>query len=173
MTGFIVRSDAQEKLVKRKISAHINLKVPISFVTMSEDDMRQRVPSYRKSLALYTDVDRLVELGVNRSYSVWQEGDYEMIYDVYKSSILQLFDDVEFIQEEITQIKKRPFVVFEFISKVYGDKDTSSGPVVKYTYIQYTVFESQTVVFSFNCPKFQMEKWQATANLIMNSVVIK
>jgi len=162
----------QEKLKKQNIGNDITMKVPISFIPMNEDDMWQRVASSRKSLALYTDMNRLVELGVNRSYSVWSEGDYQMMFDVYKSSIMQLFDEVEFINEEITTNKKQKFVVFEFVSRIKSDEG-SSVPVVKYTYLQYTLHNGQTLVFSFSCPEFQKEKWQQTVNLIMQSVVIK
>jgi hypothetical protein len=118
-------------------------------------------------------MNRLVELGVNRSYSVWADGDYNMMHDVYKSSILQLYDEVEFMKEEIVQIKKQIFVVFEFVSQIKPDEGTSSGPISKYTYLQYTVHNDQTLVFNFNCPRHAMDEWQDTANEIMNSVVIK
>lgn len=172
LAGIYYDSAAQVKLSKQKIGDDITMKVPVSFIPMNEDDMWQRVASTRKSLALYTDLDRLVELGVNRSYSVWREGDYQMMFDLYKASILELFDEVEFIREEVTSIKRRTFVVFEFVSKIKSDEG-SSVPVEKYTYLQYTLEGGQTLVFSFSCPEFQQERWQKTANTIMGSVVIK
>ena len=172
LAGIFFEATAQEKLKKQKIGEEITMKVPVSFIPMNDDDMWQRVASTRKALALYTDLDRLVELGVNRSYSVWREGDYQMMFDVYKASILELFDEVEFIKEDIISVKKRPFVVFEFVSRIKRDEG-SSVPVVKYNYLKYTLQDGQTLVFSFSCPEFEQDKWQSTANAIMNSVVIK
>ena len=172
VAGIFFEARAQKKLTKQKIGDDVTMKVPVSFIPMNDDDMWQRVASSRKSLALYTDLNRLVELGVNRSYSVWREGDYQLMFDVYKSSILELFDEVEFIKEEITTIRKQQFVVFEFVSRIKSDEG-SSVPVVKYSYLQYTLHNGQTIVFSFSCPEFQKEKWQKTTNLIMNSVVVK
>ena len=165
-------SPAQEKLIKQNLEDEVTIKIPASFIPMNENDMWQRVSSYRKSLALYTDLDRLVELGVNRSYSVWEEGDYTMMLDVYKSSILELFDEVEFIRNEIVTRKRKSFVVFEFVSRIKSDEG-SSIPIVKYTNLQYALHNGQTMVFSFSCPEYQMDKWQETANSIMNSIVLK
>jgi hypothetical protein len=172
VAGIFFEAAAQKKLTKQKIDGDVTMKVPVSFIPMNEDDMWQRVASSRKSLALYTDLNRLVELGVNRSYSVWRESDYQLMFDVYKSSILELFDEVEFIREEITTIRKQQFVVFEFVSRIKRDEG-SSVPIVKYTYLQYTLHNGQTLVFSFSCPEFQKEEWQKTANLIMESVAVK
>lgn len=149
------------------------MKIPSTFFPMNEADMWQRMTSYRKSIALYTDINRLVELGVNRSYSLWREGDYQMMFEVYKSSILQLFDEVEFIQEEIQSIKKHPFVVFEFESKMYPDESLGSGTISKYTYIQYTIVDGQTLVFNFSCPLYQKPVWQPVALEMMNSISFK
>ena len=164
---------SQGKLKRQTVGDGITMKVSSLFIPMSESDMWQRMTSYRKSIALFTDMNRVVELGVNRSYSVWQKGDYDMMLEVYKSSILQLYDEVEFIKEEVTVIKKQPFVVFEFVSRMYPDESLGSGAINKYTYIQYTVHDQQTLVFNFNCPLFKKDIWQPVANQMMRSVVLK
>lgn len=167
--------EAQDKLKKRKIGAHVTMKIPESFIPMSERDMWQRVSSYRKALALYTDIDRLVELGVNHSFSIWEEGDYATMKDVYKASILELYDNVEFMKEELMIINKRTFLVFEFVSSVKADETdlTLRSPVEKYTYIQFSVFDGETYVFNFSAAKRLKDKWQSTAHEVMNSVVLK
>ena len=164
---------AQGKLVKQNLGDGIIMKIPDTFIPMSEKDMWQRVTSYRKSIALYTDMNRLIELGVNRSYSVWEEGDYQMMHDVYKSSILQLYDEVDFLKEGIVEIKRHPFVVFEFESKMNPDESLGSGAITKYTYIQYTQFKGQTLVFNFSCPFYQKEQWQSLVTNMMNSISLK
>jgi hypothetical protein len=164
---------AQEKLTKQKFGDGISMKVPQSFIPMNEKDMWQRVTSYRKSIALFTDMNRVVELGINRSFSVWREGDYEFMFEVYKSSILELFDEVDFIQEDIVLIRKQPFVVFEFVSKMYPDESLGNGAINKYIYVQYTIFKGQTLVFDFSCPLFQKDQWQSVASQMMNSIKLK
>lgn len=160
------------KLVKHQVEGGISIKIPQDFLQMNESDMWQRVSSYRKSLALFTDLNRLVELGINRSFSVWQEGDYDLMSEVYKSSILELYDEVEFMKEEVITLKNRQFLVFEFISTIYADETdlTLRAPISKYTYLQYTVKEGQTYVFNFSTPSRMKEEWEDTAASIMNSI---
>ncbi len=177
LAGFYIGSQAQARLVKKKISDEITMKIPASFVPMSEADMWQRVSSYRKSLALFTDMQRIMELGVNHAFSTWEEGDLKMLQSVYKASILQLFDTVRFSRDEIMNIKGRDFVVFEFVSGIKGDPALSvagsSGGISKYYYLQYTLYEKGTLVFNFSCPARFKEEWQPAAREMMNSVKIK
>ena len=163
---------AQDKLKKRKIGDHVTMKIPESFIPMSERDMWQRVSSYRKALALYTDMDRLVELGVNHSFSIWEDGDYATMKDVYKASILELYDNVEFMKEELMIINKRTFLVFEFVSSVKADETdlTLRRPVEKYTYIQFSVFDGETYVFNFSAAKRLREKGTSVGVINMHTV---
>ena len=52
---------------------------------MTKEDMELRYESYRLPLALYTDPNRLVDFGVNRSYSRWQAEDLEMMGQFYQA----------------------------------------------------------------------------------------
>lgn len=177
LSGLYIDCQAQTRLVKKKISNDIAMKIPANFIPMSESDIWQRVSSYRKSLALFTDMQRIMELGVNHAFSTWEEGDLEMLQRVYKASILQLFDTVRFSREEIRNIKGRDFVVFEFVSDINGDPTLSitgsSGRISKYYYLQYTLYDKGTLVFNFSCPARIKDEWQPVAREIMNSVMIK
>ncbi|MCH7514118.1 MAG: hypothetical protein IH947_09300 [Bacteroidetes bacterium] len=177
LTGLHADCQAQTRLVKKKISKEIAMKIPANFIPMSEADMWQRVSSYRKSIALFTDMQRIMELGVNHAFSTWEEGDLEMLQSVYKASILQLFDTVRFSREEIRNIKGRDFAVFEFVSNIKGNPALaytgSSGGISKYYYLQYTLYDKGTLVFNFSCPARIKDEWQPVAREIMNSVMIK
>ena len=166
---------AQVKLKNVKISKEISMKIPSKFMEMGEEDMWQRSSSYRKAIALYTDEDRVVELGINHAFTRWEEGDIRMLQNMYKASIQEIFDEVKFSKEEITNINGRDFAVFEFVSKIKG----ISGPigqndsVVKYYYIQYTIVDGGTLVFNFSCQNYVKEDWQETANIMMGTIKIK
>ena len=56
-----------QKLVKTKLSDNISVRVPSDFLPMTDEDKAQRYASARLPIALYTDVDRLADFGVNRS----------------------------------------------------------------------------------------------------------
>lgn len=165
----------QGKLKKTKVSDNISMKIPTDFLPMSEQDMWQRSSSYRKALALYTDPDRVVELAINNAFSRWEEGDIRILQNMYKASIQEIFDEVDFINEEIKNVNGRDFAVFEFVSKIKGDPARlgQQDSIVKYYYIQYTILEGGTMVFNFSCFNYLKDDWMETARSMMNSVKIK
>jgi len=151
------------------------MKIPSDFIEMGEKDMWQRSSSYRRAMALYTDENRIAELGVNHAFARWEEGDIRMLQNIYKASIEQIFDEVIFSKEEIKNVNGRDFAVFEFVSKIKGDPDSigQSNSIIKYYYIQYAIVDGGTIVFNFSCQNYAKDEWQDAANSIMSSVKIK
>jgi len=166
---------AQVKLKNVKISNKISMKIPSKFIEMGEEDMWQRSSSYRKAIALYSDEDRVVELGINHAFTRWEEGDILLLQNMYMASIQEIFDEVKFSKEEITNINGRDFAVFEFVSKIKGISGSigQNNSVVKYYYIQYTIVDGGTLVFNFSCQNYVKEDWQETAKIIMGTIKIK
>jgi len=161
-----------DKMTKTKLSDNISCLLPQNMHPMIEGEVIRRLPSARKPIAAYTDESQLVDFSVNMAATQWAEKDIEIAQSFYKSSILNLYDDVKFIKEEIVTINKKQFIVFEFLSLVQGD-DLTMKPLRKYSYVQYALYNSQALVFGFNCPAQLRTKWQETAGKIMNSVKIK
>ncbi len=161
------------KLVKTRIGKAVTMLVPADFMEMSTQDASRLAQSYRKSMAQYTSADRTVTLSVNRSFSRWGEGDIGMVKDFYKASLLQLFDDTDFVRETVETINGRQFAVFEFTSTI---KDTGEevirrkSDVRKYNYIQYTIVDNNNMVFSFSAPANGSGVWQKQVRQIMQSV---
>lgn len=162
-------------LVKTKVADGITVSLPSSFTPMTRDEINQKYISYRKPLALYTSQDKLTDFGVNRSVTQWGEDDLELLKSFYRSSIGNLYDDVNFIEEKIEEINKISFVVFEFTSTINPDRNAviKQNAIKKYTYLQYAIVNGKTVLLNFTCPAEQMEKWRQTAMEIMQSVKIK
>lgn len=161
-----------EKLTKVKINEEVTIYVPKNFTPMTPQDMEQRYESYRLPLALYTDPDRLIDFGVNRSYSRWQEKDLEMMEEFYKSSILELYDKVKFLDEGIKEVKGHRFVFFEIQTIVYPENKFQDS-VRKYTYLMYGISEGTTYLFNFTCPEAMQDEWQPTAQQMMESIKLK
>ncbi|MEN8250327.1 MAG: hypothetical protein ABFS32_15445 [Bacteroidota bacterium] len=168
---FSLSANAQ-KFVKHKVTENIKLKLPQEFVLMTDEDKEQRYQSARIPIALFTDNDRLAEFGINRSYSVWQEGDMKMLKEFYQASIVELFDKVEFIDQGIKTINKRDYVFFEFESVVYPENKFQRN-ITKYTYVMYTLAGGTTYVFNFTSELSVKEKWQESAHKIMESIKLK
>jgi hypothetical protein len=160
------------KLVNKKIAEGVNVSLPKNFYPMSDDDVAQRYPSTKKPLAMYTDLDRAVDFGLNISKSNWVGADLKVLQGIYKSTILSLYNNVNFIQEGIKNVKGRDYIVFEFTS------EADNTP--KYTYLQYAVVNTvisktdfnKVFIFNFSCAKSVMEKWQPVAGAIMATVNI-
>jgi hypothetical protein len=86
-----------------------------------------------------------------------------------------MYTNINFIQDTISTINKRDFVVFEFVSELKDDESNSlqRGSIVKqYSYMQYTVIDSRVHVFNFTCPSQIRPKWQSTAHEIMQTIKI-
>jgi hypothetical protein len=158
------------KLVKTKVTKEITMSLAEELFPMTDDDIARKYPSARRPVAMYTDPSRQVDLGVNVSTGRWREDDLEMLQRFYKSTIMNLYNKVDIDREEIQEINKRKFVVFEFTSEV---TEENKAPIQKYTYIQYTVAGGQTLVFNFTCDLKQKALWGETAQAMMQTIKIK
>ncbi len=161
-----------DKMVKVKIGSNVSCLLPQSFYPMTDGDIVTRMPTNKKPLAAYSDESRLVDFVVTSATSRWREEDISIAKDFYKANISHLYDEVKFTKEEIATINKKQFAVFEFTTLVKGD-GLSKKSIRKYAYIQYTIVNNQTMVFSFNAPYQIRDKWSATAEDIMNSLKVK
>ncbi|MEQ9423441.1 MAG: hypothetical protein RJQ09_03405 [Cyclobacteriaceae bacterium] len=162
-------------LVRVKPIDEISLKVPESFFSVPEEEMRYRNINFRRPIALYTDANGDFDLTINQNPSRWRETDIEILKDFYKSNILSLYDDVVFTKEEVAEIRGRKYAVFEFISTTAGDESSfrNKGSVRKYTYIQYTVYNGTTLIFNFTSSARAKNQWSSVVPEIMESVALK
>ena len=169
-------SFSEPGFVKTKINNNIVLLLPEEFQVMTAQDVTEKVVTPRQSIALYTNPERRVNFSINQSSTSWEDSDLDLMKDFYKSSLMSLFSEIEFIREDIEIIKGREFAVFEFISIVRDQRSSvsSTGRSVKrYNYIQYTLVDSKTIVFSFSAPAVERNRWSGPARTIMSSVKIK
>lgn len=160
---------------KVKVADFITARMPENFTTMTEADLNNKYLTYRYPLGMYSDMDRTVDLGFNRSFTNWRPQDIALVQDFYKASIYNLYTDVELITEEIQTINGRPFVVFEFVGTVKdeGQSFRSNRVVSKYIYVQYTIYDNNTLVVNFNAPARYKDQWQETARQVMQSIELK
>lgn len=163
------------KLKKTTIDKEITLSVPTDFITMAEQDVNTKFVSNRKPLAVYTNFDRTIDVSINLNPTSWRDGHIGLAKDFYYNTILSLYDKVDFTLNEVRNIEGRDYAVFEFVSTIKGEDEsiTRKANVVNYTYIQYTIKDGHTYVFSFSCPIYLKEKWKKTAGKIMASVILK
>ena len=160
------------KLKKTKVAIGVSMLLPEDFVAMNDDYIASKYPSYRKPLAMYTSPNGKIDFGVNTANNLWGNR-LEILKSVYKSSISNLFLKVNFIQDTILTIKKRQFIVFEFVSEQEPKLTYSSKETVKhYTYIMYTVVNHRIFIFNFTAPYNMMDTWQSQADIMLKSIKI-
>ncbi|MCS6820951.1 MAG: hypothetical protein NZ551_03695 [Microscillaceae bacterium] len=174
------------KLVKMQFEEGISMSIPANFTPMPDEMYLRRFATYRKPIAAFASPDGSATLSVNNvqnrsllavAQSDWNEKDMEMIKGMYKASIAAMHDEVEFLEEGITVINKRKFIIFEFIGEV-KDKDREGRVknevgIRQYNYLLYTIEKGKMFVFSFSCPAKQKQKWQPIAKNIMQTIKIK
>jgi hypothetical protein len=163
------------KLVKTKVNDNLTVLIPQGWIAMDAMDFTQRYPSVRAPLAAYTNEERTTDFSVNISATQWPDGNLAISQRFFKASLMNMFDRVEVINEGIYEVNGKKMIFFEFESRVNGNREQEGmkEPILKYTYIQYLVEPSRTVVFSFNCPKRLRDEWQETARAMMKGVKIK
>ena len=141
---------------------------------MTDGERIDKFVSSRTPLGVYTSEDRTIDLGINTNVMPWIKGDEEKLRSFYKGTYETLFTEVEYFQDTIKEINGRKFIVFEFLSTL-KEENAFSGPSVErnYTYIQYTSYKDQVLLFNFGCKPRLMQQWKPTAKEMMESVKIK
>lgn len=171
---FLSVSLSAQKLVPVKIGENISIKISPDFVNMSNQARMERIASSKIPLGTFSTESQEVTLSINDNPMQWTPADTKIVYGFYKASVNALFDEIQFIQDTVRKINGREFIVFEFVSTVRDENVFSSSRKDRnYTYIQYTSYNDQVLLFNFGCPARMKFEWEDTAEEIMQSVRIK
>lgn len=174
----VLSLQAQIKLKKTALTPGVTILMPSDFTPMNDDMLAKKYFSPKKPTAMYTNPSGEIDLGVNFTNNYWQEQDIPMLKDLYKGSLRANYTKVDFLQEKVTTINKRNFVVLEFVG-VVSDEDGKTNAmgrknqISRYNYLMYTVVENRIVVVNFNCPTKYQQEWQAVMPKIMSSIKIR
>lgn len=162
-------------LVRKKIADGITALLPKDFRPMDDTDLVGRYPSVRQPLGAFTNNDHTADFSVNISASQWPDQNFELAQQFFRSSIENMFDRVDMIDQGIHTVNGRKFIYFEFEYKISGDEKVlgEDEAVLNYTCIEYLIGPRSALVASFNCPRQLRLEWEETAHTIMNSIRIK
>ncbi|WP_187261106.1 hypothetical protein [Pontibacter beigongshangensis] len=162
------------KLKKVNITKEISVMLPHDFLPMPDDGIARKYPSTTKPLAVYSSPNGQVDFSVTQKATPFREGDLQMMREFYKAAIIEKFTKVDFIREEISTIKGKDHIVFEFVSTLEETRQGSNlAPVQRYSIIQYAVEGNQVYIFTFHVPFTLKKNWQPTAQEVMNSIKVK
>lgn len=170
-------SAQQAKLVKTKVHDAITVSIPANFAPVSEQEMASKYVSSRQPVALYTGPDKQADFSVNLSTTQWQHFDLPLVKDFYKASLATLYTEMEWIKEEIQEIRDVNFAIFEYVGTVADEEQENAirktSPMQVYTYLAYGLVEGKVVVFTFTAPANQRQQWAPVAEAMMESIRLK
>ncbi|WP_347159697.1 hypothetical protein [Pontibacter chitinilyticus] len=162
------------KLKKVQLSKEVSAQLPQDFAPLTDDQIAQKYPAIFKPLAVYTSSNGRIDFSVTPKPSQFRPQDLNMLREFYKANLLEAFTKVDFIRDEVTQIKGKDFVVFEFVSTVADERQSSNlAPVQKYNIVQYTIQDKKLLIFTLQMPFSMKSEWQDTAHEVMNSVRVQ
>lgn len=178
IVGFMIlvspHSFSQMKMMKTKIADEIIMEIPESFIPMALSEQRLKYVTSKAPLAMFTNNNRSVDIGVNFASTPWQ-GELVILGEFYLANTRALYDSVNFLTNEIQEINGREFIVHEFEGYVFGKKDSFKGQrtLSKYIQILYTLYGNKVILFSFSSPLIEKDIWQPVAYELKNSIKIK
>jgi len=162
------------KWKKVKVGENITLSIPADFYDMTPQDIAQRYPSVRSPLGAFTNSQRMVDISIKVSATQWRTEDTPIAMQFFKSSIMNLYDRVDFTKESIESVNGKDFVVFEFDSRINPDQTLENRAAVRnYNYVMYRIQDMTTYVFTFQCPVQMKDGWRESAGRIMESVKVR
>ncbi|WP_266203075.1 hypothetical protein [Pontibacter kalidii] len=165
---------AQSKLKKTQISKEVSVLLPQDFMPMPDDGIARKYPASTRPLAVYTSPNGQIDFSVTQKPSQFKEQDLDMLREFYKANLLERFTQVDFIRQEVTQVKGKDYLVFEFVSNLADERGSSNlAPVQKYSIMQYTIKDDKLYIFTMHVPFSMKNDWQQTARDMMGSINIK
>lgn len=165
---------AQPKLKKVQLTKELSIMLPRDFTPMPDDGIARRYPATTKPLAVYSSPNGQIDFSVTQKPSHFREKDLGMMREFYKAALLERYTKIDFIRQEVTQIKGKDFIVFEFVSTVADERGTSNlAPVQKYSIVQYAIQGNQLMIFTLHVPFMLKNDWQQPAREIMGSISMK
>lgn len=165
--------DAPINLKKVTIAKRVTVSLPEEFTALPDEGIAAKYPAARKPLGVFSSKNGQVDFSVNEKPTTFIAKDLPLVKDIYKASIMRTFSEVQFIREEIKEIDKKQMIVFEFVSTLKDENPNSNkAPIKKYTIVQYYLKGGKVMIFTFNAPTQLKDKWQETANKVMNSIKV-
>jgi hypothetical protein len=158
-------------LTPQVIADRIILNVPAELKEQPPTMQRGTSPA----LGIFVSTDQLTDLTVNKSSLRWSAADAVLLSQFYKANILNLYDQVDMIQEGIREVDGRQVIYFEYTGQIVDEPNAfvEAKKRFDYTYIQYVIEDDGVLIFRLSAPGIRQRYWQNAAREIMENVQIK
>ncbi len=164
----VVGGYAQSPLSSKQLTDRITMKVPGELRNVAPTMQRNTSPT----LAMFVSRDGETELALNKSQLRWSSSDIQLLQQFYKANILNLYDQVNMIDEGIREISGRQFIYFEYTAEIHSRPNAFKRQTRQssYNFIQYTVDNDGVLIFRFNCKINRQPYWQDVIRKSMKSI---
>jgi hypothetical protein len=161
----------QPVLERTEVADQILIQVPVELKEQPPTIQRGTSPA----LAIYVSDDQQTDLTINKSSLRWSAADAVLLSQFYKANILNLYDQVDMIQEGIREMDGLQVIFFEYSGKILEEPNAFMEVKKRfdYTYIQYAIQEDGVLIFRLSTPGMLQRYWQNAAREIMENVQIK
>lgn len=161
-------SFAQPQLITQEINDEISMLVPVELNRANPTMQRSTSPT----LAMFITSDGKTDLAVNYAQLRWGEADPNLLSQFYKANILNLYDQVNMVDEGIREINGRAYIYFEFSGNIIDEPNAFSAEKKSsdYTYIMYTIQDNGILIFRFTSPARRMNYWRRPMAEVMKSI---
>jgi hypothetical protein len=157
---------------KTKLAEGVSASVPKGFRPMTDGEMKQKFPNFHKPVVMMTSEDEVANFGYNISFNQWGRN-LKLLKEFMKSNNSYYFKDIQYLQDTISALDGRNFIILEFVSYTQNkETDRELAPIRTYSYMMYTVEDNRILVFNYTCPARYMDKWKQAAPKIMSSIHI-
>jgi len=164
------------KIVRTKVHHNISIVVPQGFQAMDAAAVQGTFLSYRAPIAAFQYGTSPVYITINDSESrMFFDSDMAVMQKIYKSTIQNMYQTTQFLQEDTTLISGRSAIRFEFLGKFIQENPLQTGmenAKLIYNYMSYVRFGSRVFIFGFSAPAFQQDKWKPIAEEFMQNILI-
>lgn len=169
---FTIQAYAQEPLKNTKITDRISMKLPVSFNPMSREDIDSRFISSNKPIAVFTDPNRVVDLTISSSSTLWNPQDLAMMKDFYMTTFYATYDEVSISSSEIVEVNGISFISFKMNTVVKSDSKMKPS-VQKYHHLMYGIYKGYLFTLNFSCPLSDRKYWEDTVAESLQTIKIK
>jgi hypothetical protein len=192
LSCFAMASFISVDFANTRISSHLTMDIDKRLNLVPSNAIDIKYTQQNAPIAVYETLDQEIQLSVrliqegtdtskkpkrqfqNPEANKAFERDINLEKLFKKSNLMAQFDQITFLQDSLKTINGNQFIVYEYEAEING-VDSQGKPLSSLTYAFYQVayIKNKTYIFNFYCPLDQKEKWQESANKMMNSINIR
>lgn len=151
--------------LKTLFDGKVEILLPKSFEIMKEALLKVKYPSERRPTLVYTNESTTVNIAFNHITSKATQQALEQYRNVLAATFKNNYPDAAWEANEIRTINNRKVGVIIVTTPAIDTKI--------YNQIFFTDVDDRLLIGTFNCTIKEKEAWKATAEKILNSLVVK